>query len=515
MRRLLPLLAAALLAARAEASDPARPLLFVPDQAALDWAALRSLAADARAAFSLALAPAATPEGERPWLREAVQAGRLELCLRLSGDPFLPIMAPARPGALAERLALEKALFRAAFGADPACFVAAGAAPGKEGLEAIAAGGFAWTAAGAGAFSRAWTAAGALKAVPFAAAASTAAAREPEPGATPGVAVDESVTLAPGSGLAVLKGLLGASAWSTGAGAAKDEGAFGISPSEWPAWEGSAAWASAPDGKAARRTYSLAADALERYQNSGTASVRSLERGAEALDAGAAVRHFRPGAPLEALVAALAPAFKASGEAVPEADGTPGEGTVLAAPLAGGVAFEGPTPVSTASWVPRSLKVERVEGDLLFTIGLNGFSPDPSAALGFSGLTVELYIDVNGLAGRGSTRLLGGRRHLIASKDAWEFAVVVTPAEGALWRVGTPNASRLAAVAVEADPPALKVRVPAARLRGQPSSWGYLLLTAPEGSDQPQGILAATQDQKLLGAEGTPPVLRALRLVAR
>ncbi|MBI2361923.1 MAG: hypothetical protein HYV15_00850, partial [Elusimicrobia bacterium] len=287
MSRFLPLAAALLLASRAGASAPPRPLLFVPDQAALDWAALRSAAAGTRARFSLALAPAATPEGERPWLRDAVQGGRLELCLRLSGDPFLPVMASARPGALAERLALEKALFRAAFGADPACFVAAGAAPGKEGLEALAANGFAWTAAGAGAFSRAWTAAEALKAVPFAAPASTGAWRAPEPGAAPGVAVDESVALAPGSGLALLKELLDSSAWETGLAAAKDEEAFGISPSEWPSWEGSAAWAASPENKAARRTYAQAADALERYQNSGTASVRSLETAAEALDAGA------------------------------------------------------------------------------------------------------------------------------------------------------------------------------------------------------------------------------------
>lgn len=514
MKQLLSMLL--LLSPGVRASETPRPLLFVPEQASLDWGTLRSLSAEGRPHFSLALAPSETPEPERGWLREAAQNGRIELCLRLAGDPFLPVMSPARPGSLPERLALEKALFRAAFGSEPACFVAAGAAPGPDGLGLLSASGFSWTAAGAGAFSRTWSAGGTLKAVPFVAAKSTAAVQEPEPGTARGVVVDESVSLAPGSGLALLKELLERASWGTGASAAGDEGGFGISPSDWPSWEGSEAWASGPEGKQARRIYALAAEAVEHYQNSGAASVRHLEKAAAALDAAASVRFFRPGADLEALIAALAPAFKAAGAAVPEADGGPGAGSVTATPLARGISFEG-APVSTATWVPRSLKVERVGAEILFTIVLNGLEADPQADMGFSGVSAELYIDVNGLAGRGATRLLGGRRHLVASKDAWEFALIAEPAGAALWRVGIPNPSRLESVKAEVDAEKGEIRayVPAGRLRGQPSSWGYLLLTTPTGSEEPQGILGKAADQRLLIGEGTPPVLRALRLIER
>lgn len=515
MNIILALLVLAASGARA-AGEP-RPLLFVPDPAALDWAALRALTGEARSRFSLALAPAATPEAERAWLREAAQSGRIELCLRLAGDPFLPVMAPARPSALPERLAVEKALFRAAFGTDPAGFVAAGAAPGPQALALLSANGFAWTAAGAGAYSRPWAAASTLRAVPFIAAKSPDAAGDPEPGISRGVVVDETVTLAPGAGLPLLKSLLERTSWGTAAQAALEEGAFGVAPASWPSWEDAGGWAAAEEGLPARRIYLLASEAVERYQNSGTASIKNLEKAAAALDAGAAIRRFRPGADPEPLIAALSPAFKAAGAAVPEADGGPGEGAVTATPLARGVSFTGAASVSTAPWLPQSLKVERIGSESVFTIALKGLEADPGAALGFAGVSVELYIDVNGLAGRGSTRLLGGRRHLIAAKDAWEFAVVIEPSGAALWRVGLPSPSRLTSLAAESDPEKgeFRVRVPAGRLRGQPSSWGYLLLSTPAGAQEPQGLLGRASDQKLLMGEGTPPVLRALRLIER
>ncbi len=507
------LLGLALLAAPAPAAETPRALLFAPDAKALDWNAFRALVSAASVRFTVALAPEQTPEAERAWLREAAAAGRLELALRLSHDPLAPLLQQARPDAFLERLAAANPAFRAAFGVEPRGFVAAAAALDKASCAALAASGMHWTAAGEAGGPRPWRAAGTLLAVPFRTAAVVAA----ETGEPFNAAVDETAALPPGEGLAVLAGLLNRrpARWTTVAEAAGAAEAPYVVPSTWPAWAGAEGWLAAPDRRRARELYALAVESVDRYQNSGSATVSRLDAAAAALDRAAAARNFRPGAPIEPLLADIRAAFKAAGEQAPDAGVRSDE--PAASLLERGVAFEVPEPPSTAAWSPRALRVEREGPDVAATMTLRALTSDPAAPLGFSGAAIELYIDINGLAGMGSTHLLGERREVLRSRDSWEFAVTIDSKGAALWRVGAPAPGRLEDLPTAVDLKAGEIRVtlPGRRLRGNPSGWGYLLLAAPEGAPGQAVLLGDAADQKSLGKEGPPAVLKALRLLER
>lgn len=447
-------------------------LLFLPDPASLDWAAFQAAASSAPASFTVALSAEETPEPQRAWLKAAVAAGRLELAMRLPHDPLLPLLSRNAPGSAAEGLAGSRAAFRAAFGADPAGFVAGGAALDAASLRAVAAAGFAWTAAGPDAYSRPWRAGEKLLAVPV----------------LPLRAVSE------------LSAALSPAAKAVGDVVAASD-PFGIAPATWPAWDGAGTWLESTSTRKATAYFARAADALTRYQSSGRGESDRLERAAELLRSAAAVEHYRPGAPPEPLAAAVAAVYKELGEAAPSLEGdTPGG--VEASLLAQGVEFQNP-PGSTVAWRPRLLRVERAGDDVAVTV---------EAA---SGTTVALYIDLNGLAGVGSTRLMAGRREALRARDAWEFAALAGPSGGALWRVGVGEPSRQEDLAVTSQDDELRFSLPGKRLRGNPSGWGFLLLTMPASGGGPAGLLGSAEDQKRLFASGPPPILKAVRLLDR
>ncbi|TBR19948.1 hypothetical protein EPO15_13805 [bacterium] len=459
-------------------------LLFLPDPAALDWAAFSAAVSSAPHRFTVALSAEETPEVQRAWLKEAAASGRIELALRLPHDPLLPLLNRRSPAAAAEGLAASRAAFRAAFGVEPAGFVAGGAALDEASRRALAAQGFAWTAAGAGAYSRPWRAAGTLLAVPLSPAF---------PPSEPAAGVVAS------SGLPALAAALAAGPWTTVGAAAAAAEPFGIAPSSWPAWDGAETWLESTATRKASAYFTRAADALARFQSSGHAAEDRLERGTEALRSAAAVRHFRPGAPPEPLAAAVAAVYKEIGEPAPGLEGD-APGAVEAALLANGVEFRN-AEGSTVPWRPASLRVERVSGDVAVTVRAS------SAA-------AALYIDLNGLAGIGSTRLMAGRREALRARDAWEFAALVGPSGAALWRVGTGEPGRLEDLKAESVDGELRFVLPGKRLRGNPSGWGFLLLTTPAEGGGPAALLGSAEDQKKLSAGGPPPVLKAVRLLS-
>lgn len=463
-------------------------LLFVPDPATLDWAAFSAAVSSAPHRFTVALAAEETPEAQRAWLKEATASGRVELALRLPRDPLLPLLNRHSPAALPEALAGSRAAFRAAFGTDPAGFVAGRAVLDDAGLRAAAAAGFAWTAAGAGAYSRPWRAAGTLLAVPL------SPRRPPEEPAA-------GVVVGPDGGLPALCDALAAGPWTSVAAAAAGSEPFGIAPASWTAWDGAGLWLESTSTRKAAAYFARAADALARFQASGRAGAERLERGADALRAAAAAEHFRPGAPPEPLAAAVAAVFKETGEPAPGLDGD-APGKVEASLLARGVEFRN-AEGSTVPWRPRLLRVERSEGDVAVTVAAG------------SAAAAALYIDLNGLSGIGASRLLGGRREALRARDAWEFAALAGPEGGALWRVGAGEPGRLEELTATAEGGELRLTLPGKRLRGNPSGWGFLLLTFPEDGAEPPGLLGSSEDQKRLGAAGPPPVLKAVRLLER
>lgn len=448
-------------------------LLFLPDPAALDWAAFQAVASSAPGRFTVALSAEETPEPQRAWLKAAAAAGRVELAMRLPRDPFLPLLSRHAPGSAAEGLAVSRAAFRAAFGSDPAGFVAGAAALDADSLRAVAASGFAWTAAGTDAYARPWRASEKLLAVP----------------------------VVPTRTVPDLAAALAAGPTTPLADAAAASEPFGIAPTTWPAWDGAGAWLESTSTRKAAAYFARASVALTRYQGSGRGESERVERAAALLRSAASVEHFRPGAPPEALAAAVEALYKELGESAPGLEGD-APGGVDASLLAQGVEFSN-AQGSTVAWRPRLLRVERSGGDVSVTVQAD------------SGTAAALYIDLNGLAGVGSTRLMAGRREALRARDAWEFAALADPSGGALWRVGVGEPSRQEDLAVTVEGDVMRFSLPGKRLRGNPSGWGFLLLTTPAAGPGPAGLLGTAEDQRRLSASGPPPVLKAVRLLER
>lgn len=494
---------APLLAAAALAAAETKPLLFVPRTDGLDWKAFEAVVASAPAAFTVALAPDGVPPAARAWLSSAAARGKVELALRLPSDPLAPALAKVRPGAFGEGVAMARASFKSAFGVDPAGFVAGGAALDPSSLRALDSLGFRWTAAGSGAFGRPWRAGARLCAVPFA----------PDAVGTPalGRAVEETSGAGAVPALTSLSSVLGAGGWTTAADALSASEPFAVAPASWPAWGGP--WLEDPGARRRLELLGRAAQALESYQSSGRASVERLDEASAALLAAAGPALWAPGASMEPLVAAVRKVFTSVGAEAPDAEGREA-GEVAAAVVATGVEFTNPE-ASTAPWRPRLLRVERSAGGLTVTVRLASLTADPSAKLGFADARAELYIDVNGLARIGSSRLIE-RREMLRARDAWEFAVTVAPAGAKLWRTGGGGPAVVADLEASADPASgeLTAVVPARYLRGTPASWGFLLITDGEPARRPC-LLGASGDQARLGAPGAPSVLKAVRLLDR
>jgi hypothetical protein len=305
----------------------------------------------------------------------------------------------------------------------------------------------------------------------------------------------------PAGGLPALSAALASGPWTTVAAAAGASEPFGIAPASWPAWDGAGAWLESTSTRKASDYFIGAAEALARFQGSGHASEDRLERATVALRAAAAAEHFRPGAPPGPLAEAVAAVYKEIGEVPPGLEGD-APGRPEAALLAGGVEFRN-AEGSTVPWRPRLLRVERAGEDVAVTVRAG------------TGTAAALYIDLNGLAGIGSRRLLAGRREALSAGDAWEFAALAGPGGGTLWRTAFGDPSRLEDFKTVSEGDELRFTLPGKRLRGNPSGWGFLLLTTSAAGDGQAGLLGTAEDQKRLAAGGPPPVLKALRLLDR
>ncbi|MDD5209505.1 MAG: glucodextranase DOMON-like domain-containing protein [Elusimicrobiales bacterium] len=102
---------------------------------------------------------------------------------------------------------------------------------------------------------------------------------------------------------------------------------------------------------------------------------------------------------------------------------------------------------------------------------------------GFSHIRLDLYIDVNHRPRAGMSRPLEGRPFRFFPENAWEYALEVNPA-GAVLYITTPRGPVSAgALQVKTEGGLISVRVPSARLKGNPGLWGYaaLLLAPKEG----------------------------------
>jgi len=513
-------------------SGPAEPkestaLLWVPEMSSLDWKGLENLLEkyeDAR--FSLALIPGAIPEEAKAWLRKAVDSGQVEPVLRLPGDPILPLIPDSQFRAVIEHLALGRAAHKAVFGAFPEGIVPGGGALTPALAAPMSAQQLTWAAVGDEEFKRPWFGEGRMRLVPFRLAVSTDAIDNIQT-AAPALVLDERNGLPPGSGLRLITELMDRASsdrWTSVAAALDLQNPYAVGPKEWPTFGGGLSrWRTEGKQAAAWKLLDDAAQALSDYQNSGSAMLSTLNRAGKSLYAALDSRFFTAAA-LESPArdkefrGLLIKVFHAIGKRTPRSlkrplagSGTPApedvetEAAEEAPPLAeekrlrtttgeDRLFFENPQESSAALpsrtpelppgttpqhlWTPRSLEIVWNEESVRFSIGMDALFVSLDAPFGFDHLLVDLYIDLNHLARRGSTRLLPYRRGFMNSSDAWEFAVVLSGWSAGLYRSIPGHPPRLIErLPLEGDmeTKTLSVSVPRSRLRGNPAAWGYML----------------------------------------
>lgn len=584
---MLAALLAACLAAPAAAlfgsSTPGVAVLWVPPESFSDWPALdAALAADDGLKLTAALTPSMlTLEAKKalaPWLA----SGRLETALRLEGDPVLPLVAahPAapRPDDLPARLSLARERWRVELGTAPAGFVPGAGAVSAELFDALRAVTPAWTAAGEYAPSTAaWSAAGVTLLVP--ARAVRTEGRElsaedlglDETGA-PVLVVDEADGLVPeGSLLRLLRspgGRRSRRGWATISEASSGRAAEAkpaARAAEWPAWLSLATWTKGPRAAHAWALYAHASQTLDRYQNSGGADLKALETASLDLYAAQANRFFRELPPGESEAAArahrghLLGVYRKLKQTPPEAlfksGPSAGEGQTTDVHVAEGsdwIQFDNPSgsfgrapdgfQLEAGGAPGAAFKLERLRVEpsgprlsFIFKLGKldSGVSLEPSAAAApdLGRVLLEAYIDVNHVAGAGSSTLLFDRSTFVVARDAWEYALTISAWGAYLYKanpLGTPL--QLARLDVSADPSTREVRVsvPRALLKGNALRWGYVAaasLADPRSAAKPPvkplkagegstvlGILGPLEQQKaLFDAKASRPRLAAVR----
>lgn len=517
------LLAAALLAgpACAEETMPAAPV-WLPHESFEQWSRVDALLREQGALkLTIGLTPAqATPLAKAalgPWL----ESGRVELAARIAGDPVLTLVtahpAAPRPQDVLERLAESREALKAAFSTAPVGFVPGAGAIDAAMLPALDASGVEWVLAGPYVLpGEPWASSSRASFVPALAGADPSA-----PGAVvfadtgPASAFLEAAARAsrPSEGWKTVSELLrwhGAPGQTAGAG--------------WVPWDRPATLVpEEPNARAAYDAYGEAAQAVDRYMNSGMAELGVLDKAVESLRAAQAARFFRPAPDAEGpdpeFRAALIAVYRRLKAPAPPGlfEGAPGPGraadkptgvrvtegaaslsfdnpagSVAAAPAAGADGEPWRVVGLKASWsgaaVDLAVRVARAEP---------GLAPKP---------VYEVYIDLNGVAGAGSLRPLQPRGVFFPARDSWEYALVLAGAEARLYRHnprGEPEPVGTYPAAADPEKDVWTVSVPRAVLRGNPRRWGYSLLAYAEDPAQPgqepPASLAAPDGGLLLG----------------
>ena len=327
----------------AQAAPGPTVLLAVPVEDFSQW---RSLAGLLASYGDLKLTLALTPDMLTPQVRDdlapLMRTGRVELAMRIPGDPILPlVVARAAAGDLQDisaRLALAHEKFRALLSTATAGFVPGGGALTQDLLPILQARAVPWVAVGSARPSQTNPSAAPREPIPLPftalrepqrpptsedlAACADAARQDARPVEEANrIVLDEAGGLVPpGSFMALLRDLakkrpsrnwetvsqsLPKAAPAPGPSAApapyeKLEVAQGqepppppqAAPQDWPGWSASS-WSGTPASTAAWKAYHEATAALRRYQNSGTADLKAWENATEALHAAQASRYYR------------------------------------------------------------------------------------------------------------------------------------------------------------------------------------------------------------------------------
>lgn len=516
------------LAGAASAQELPGAIVWMPPEAFRRWSEVDAfMRAHDDAKLTIGVTPAmATPlvkAALTPW----IEKGRVELAARISGDPVLTVVT-AHPAAPRPQDALERAVdaresLQRRLGLAPAGFIPGAGALDAASAAALGASGASWILAGPYAEAyEPWVAGGRAVIVP-----SSAATVFDESAST------SSVFLASAAGLtAPPRG------WATVGELAQAKSSAPIELSavaSWPAWNADAARVppADPDAKAAWEAYGAAAHALDSYQNSGSADLKTLDAAVALLRKAQAARYYRAaeagGAPDELRPVLLA-LYKRLRVAAPESlYGSPASASASAPSSSGerptGVrALSGPSwlelqaPLGAVALAPslaagatsmiadggtaadpwriRSLRAEWGDDAVRLILKVGRASNAPPRPI------YEIYVDFNRVLGAGRMPLLEGRGAVVPARDAWELALSIVGDEASLYRArgaGEPEETASFKAQWLSDRGEASVVVPRSYMRGNPARWGWAVVALAEDPARPGRHPAAS----LVGPDGT------------
>ncbi|MDP3541537.1 MAG: hypothetical protein Q8T11_03615 [Elusimicrobiota bacterium] len=518
-----------LLAGSASGQTLPGALVWLPPEGFKQWSGVDALMRNDRdLMLTIGVSPAmATPlvkAALAPW----IEKGRLEVAARIDGDPILTMIAghPAapRPQDPLERVVHARERLEKALGSLPSGFVPGAGAVDAAVASSLGQSGAAWILAGPYAGpEEPWSQTGTAVLVP-----SGATALYDESASTSSVFLAAAASIArPSQG------------WATVGALARARADLHGEPSPdaaWPAWDSEAA-ASPPAGEGARaawEAYGAAAETLQRYQNSGSADLRTLDAAIDLLRRCQAARYYRaaddenvPAGLRTALVAVYkrlklpAPhALYGSGPSISAATAAagPSDGPTGVRALSGPSWFEFRAPPGTIALLPT------LTPGATAAIADGGTAADPWRILSLRGdwddaevrLTVrvgrashaaprpvyELYTDFNRVLGAGRVPLLEGRAAVVLARDAWELALSIAGDEARLFRArggGEPDEIAVFKAHWKSDRGEVVVSVPRSFMRGNPARWGWAAVALAEDPARPGRSPAAS----LVGADGT------------
>jgi hypothetical protein len=506
-----------LLTAPAFAADemPSAPV-WLPHESFSRWSAVDGLMRErSDIKLTIALTPSqATPLATaalKPW----VDSGRIELAARLDGDPVLPLVAghpdAPRPQDVLERVAEAREALKAVFSTAPAGFVPGAGALDQTLLPGLQASGVSWVLTGPYALrGEPWASSGRAAFVP-----AERGVEASDPGAKVHAAGPEGPFLEsaakasrPSGGFMTVSELL---KWHGAPGSA--------AATTFVPWDpAAAAIPEEPNARAAYDAYGQAAQAVDRYMNSGSADLGTLDKAVAQLREAQAAKYYAPAPDAEG----LDPRFRAKLIAVYRRLKTPAPGGLfegLPAPGketekprgvrvsagAGTLSFDNPsdtvagTPMpgtDAEPWRIKGLTARWSDSDVTFSLRVSraepGIAPKP---------VYELYMDFNGVPGAGSLRPLEGRGVFFPARDSWEYALVFAGPEAKLYRHnprGDPETVGTFPAAADEVKDVWTVSVPRSLLRGNPRRWGFTLLAYAE--DPARG--GQTPPAALVGPDG-------------
>lgn len=526
MKRFVLSAMCAMFAASASAQQLPGALVWLPPENFRHWSGVDALM---RAHEDVKLTIGVTPTMATPLVKAAlthwIEKGRIELAARINGDPVLTMVA-GHPAAPRPQDALERAVearerLQKRLGFAPAGFI-----PGAGGVDAdvaaaLGSSGAGWILAGPYAEPDApWAAGGRAVIVP-----SNATSLYDESAST------SSVFLAAAGGLG--RPVQG---WATVSDLARAKSEAPVEPSAvaaWPAWNPEAARMPPADAgaKAAWDAYGAAAQTLDRYQNSGSADLRTLDAAVELLRKAQAARLYRPSeseGPSPELRTALLAIYKklklsapdslydasASTAAASASNGRPTGVRALSgpswlefrAPLGAIALAPSLTPGATAAivdggaaadpWRIRSLRAQWDEAAVTLILRVGRAASAPPRPI------YEIYTDFNRVLGAGRVPLLEGRGAVVPARDAWELALSIVGDEARLYRArggGEPEETAAFKAQWRADLGEVSVSVPRSYMRGNPARWGWAVVALAEDPARPGRRPAAS----LVGPDGT------------